>query len=575
MHPLIRVIRRSCLLFVALFAIRGQECRPQARVPVDFPAMAENIAKRALSGRAQPAPATASDLSEWRRAFTFFQAHSLDSCRRILARYNYALVQIPDWRNSVAYDVIRENEPIRLGWGTFVYNRNQTKRLYIQVPHPVRDERSARFGAELFQQLGAEWLMIAGSDGPPLSTDDDIGRLNETLFQQWHEMLTDLIHVSLSLHTFTSRSFPRPIVATDVVVSNGRTTDEQWGISQISLSVRDTLRSSRVSCSLAMYDSGYARLSGGGNRQGTFSNDSVGFGHWLNVELSDRLLRDADRSSRFIAAMNRAMDVTGQRISKQVNNAFGLVSPRVLRLDSKHPLLFPPPEEEYRILSFNSREIKHDTVVIRVGDWVNLKEPSAAGSTISSLEGRGGDFMRRFGSTASRKEVARIVQEPLSHLKLGKGELQDSSIAGDDDRSADEPLQVHRIPLEPVLASTVTGDFLAGATPFRWEGTIVGGIAPNPRIFQFASNMTGTGDMNSTENMFIPVMNSSYGTGKARFVGVQMTSMLLDQITRLTEAARSDRDMTLLAEQDESGKYFLRVFPGGQYHPETAMARPR
>jgi hypothetical protein len=556
-------------------AFHPQECRPQTSAAIDFPAMIDNIARHSLSGRIQPAPATERDLAEWRKAITFFQAHALDSCRKILARYNYALVQVPDWRNVAAYDVIRENEPIKLGWGTFVYNRNQTKRLYIQVPHPVRDEQSARFGADLFQKLGAEWLMVAGSDGPPVSTDDDITRLNETLFQEWHEMLTDLIHVSISLHTFAPRAFPRPIETTDVVVSNGRTTDEQWGISQLSLSVRDTLRSSRVSCSLAMYDSGYARLSGGASRQGTFSNDSVGFGHWLNVELSDRLVKDPDRTSRFVAAISRALDVTGQRISRQVNNAFGLVSPRVLRLDSKHPLLFPPPEEEYRILSFNSREVKHDTVVIRVGDWINLKEPSASGSTVSALEGRGNDFMHRFGSTSSRKEVARIVEEPFSHLRLGKGVLQDSSIAGDDDRTADEPLQVHRIPLEPVLASTVTGEYLSAVTPFRWEGTIAGDFSPNPGIFRFASAMSMPAQMSGPEHMFIPIMNSSYGTGKSKFVGVQMTSILLDQITRLAEAARADRDITLLAEQDDSGKYFLRVFPGAQHQQETAMARPR
>ena len=61
-----------------------------------------------------------------------------------------------------------------------------------------------------------------------------------TVFQRWHELLTDLTHITLSLHGFQARSYHLPIKTTDLIVSNGKTSDEQWGISQVSLAFRDS-----------------------------------------------------------------------------------------------------------------------------------------------------------------------------------------------------------------------------------------------------------------------------------------------------------------------------------------------
>lgn len=574
---MIRVLRHSCLLFAVLMTLTSQDGRGQSPSASYFTSMVEEVVRHTVTGRLQSTSASESDLREWKKAFMFFHANAFDSCRRILAKYNYALVRAPDEKNVIAYDIIRENDPVRRGWGTFIFNRKQTKRLYIQIEHPLRDEKSATIGAELFRRLGAEWLMIAGTDRTGGYSDDDIARLNESLFQQWHEMLTDLIHVTLSVHTFPARAYPRPIDVTDVVVSNGRTTDEQWGISQISLALRDTLRTAHLSCALAMYDSGYARLSGAGSRRGTFSNDSVGFGHWLHLELSDRVYRDPAGSSRVIAALDRALDLTGQKVSRQMNQAFGLVSPRVLRIDSEHRVLFPPPaEEQYRIISFDSREVKHDTVVIRVGDWVNLKDPSGGGSAVSRLDPHQTDFMQQFGSQSSRdsrKEIAKIVERPTTRAHLRKGQLNDSSSAGGDDDLVDEPLQVSRIPLEPILASTVTGEYLSDVTPFRWQGAIASGFSPAARVFQLGAGMAGSNELSSPAHLVIPIVNSTFGPAGAKFVGVQMTALLMNQITRLADAAHTGRDLTLLAEQDDNGRFFLRVFPGRSYQQERTFVK--
>jgi len=575
---LIRIIRHSCVLFAVLIGLCSPEGRAQSRAPAgDISSLVEDIVRHTVTGRLHSTFASERDLLEWRKAFTFFHARAFDSCRRILTKYNYSLLHAPEGKNANAYDVIRENNPVSRGWGTFIFNHTQTKRLYVEVEHPLRDDKSARIGADLFRKIGAEWLLIAGTDRSGGGSDDDITRLNEALFQQWHEMLTDLIHVTLSVHTFPAHSYPHPIDGTDIVVSNGRTTDQQWGISEISLALRDSLRSARIPCALAMYDSGYARLSGAGSPQGTFSNDSVGFGHWLNLEFSDRIQGDPAGYARLIAAVDRALDVTGQKVSRQMNRAFGLVTPRVVRVDPQHRMLFPPAEEDqYRVISFNSREVKHDTVVVRVGDWVNLKGPSGGSSTISSLDPRNVDFIQQFGSRSPRdprKEIAKIVERPSSSPLIRKGNLKDSSSAGGDNDLIDEPLQVHRIPLEPLLASTVTGDYLSGMTPFRWEGAVASGFSPSVRVFQLGAGAAGSNELSSPAHLLIPIINSSYNPTGAKFVGVQMTTVLMSQITRLADAARTERDITLLAEQDEQGKFFLRIFPGKSNQLEGALIK--
>jgi hypothetical protein len=110
-------------------------------------------------------------------------------------------------------------------------------------------------------------------------------------------------------------------------------------------------------------------------------------------------------------------------------------------------------------------------------------------------------------------------------------------------------------------------------TSFRWKGAIASGFSPSPGIFEIGDGGSEPGELTSAGNIFIPLMNSSYSTTGAKFVGVQMTSMLVNQITRLADAAHVDRDVTLLAERDEQGKFFLRIFPGRSGGPERAMVR--
>jgi len=452
-------------------------------------------------------------------------------------------------------------------------------------------------GAELFRSLNAECLMIAGTDRLDGVSPFDVVTLKGSMFEKWHEMLTDLVHLSLSVHGYAARVYAHPIDTTEIVVSNGRTTDEQWGISQISLSVRDTLRASGFRCGLAMYDSGYARLAGGANRQGRFSNDSVGFGHWLNLEFSDRFRVTSPDYSRLLGAVDRALAVTGQRISQQMNRAFGLVSPRVLRVDSEHRLLFPPPAEEtYRIISFDSRRMEKDTLDIQFGNWVELKGSSRKISSISRLDSSQPDFLRelRHRSPGGRPPViTRIIERPATELASRldlRGSRGSDSLPEDSEGATDEPIQVQRIPLEPLFSSTITSDGNADLNPYRWQGGSVSDIFPALQAFRRVSTASfedGMERVESSPHVLIPLLNKSYGMDGKKFIGVQMTSILVNQIARLVPPSSRRvpqggtsgtsgtlRDVALMAEQDQRGKFFLRIFPRGSAAPARVAQDP-
>ena len=522
------------------------------------------------------------ELRSMGNALSLFRAKMYDSCKTILLKYNYSLTPLVDAITGNTYDIIKEQYPIKRGWGTFVYNRNHKKRLFIHVNHPVDDPSADAIAAELFRSSNAEWLFIAGTPRyvNAAKAPSDIGKVKRTIFQRWHELLTDLTHITLSLHAYRTDSYAAPVSGTDVVISNGKTSDDQWGISQLSLAFRDSLKTAGFRCSLAMYDSGYAQLSGGWNIQGTFTNDSVGFGHWLYLELSENIREHPPEYARFIAAANRALEIAGKKISQQVNHAWGLVSPRVVRVDSLHRIMFPPSDAEtYRIVSFDSNNKRNDTLDIRMGNWLQLVGNSRTIARITSLDSARGTLADQLSPTRNKslgRTLAQIVRESpndlVPKLKRAKEVISDSSLTGDDDGPSQEPLQVHRIPLRPVFASTISNESASDMVPFRWEGIVQGRWTPH--IVTFEINNPSQSQYEPFPSYLIPIINSSYRDGRSRFIGIRMTQVLIDEIARLVNRHQvDDREVGLMAEEMRSGEYYLRIFPGNA-RPQLAGLNP-
>ena len=513
---------------------------------------------------------TEADLHEWNTILAQFRFRAIDSCEHLLEKYHYNLLEVIDRPTGNTYDVIREKLPIQRGWGTFIYNRNHSKRLNIHVNHPADDAYALALGVEFFRRSSAEWLFIGGTSkfAGREKYSSDVGTSKRTIFGLLYENLSDLTHVTISFHSFSEKSYVEPISSTDVIISNGKTSDDQWGISQISLAFRDTMRVAGFASALAMYDSGYARLAGGWNVQGLFSNDSLGFGHWMYLECSHRILSQPREREKLVSTFERAVSLTGKRISQQVNRAFGLVSPRIVRVDSLHRMMFPAiGSETYRIVSFNTDHSQTDTLDIRMGNWLELLGGQKSVTTVTKFDSSDGlDHQlpkgRRRGARSVVAQLVTTDREGLSStVRFSELGEQDTSRAGDDQEPTREPLQVHRIPLQPVLASTFSSHSSGEMASYRWSGVIPAHFVPGIKSFQMNSFEATSDELQGLPKYLIPLISSSYRNGRSKFIGVEMTNVLVKEIARLVSQHAAGKDVGLIAEQSESGSYYLRIFP--------------
>jgi hypothetical protein len=520
------------------------------------------------------------ELHDFAVALNYFRNGLADSSRAILRKYNYALERVNDGRTGAQYDVIRERHPAHFGWGTYVYNEHYAKRLNVQIPHPADDVNALSIGVELFRTSHAEWLMIAGT-GKMAASDkfsSDMARARQSVFQRVHETLANPALVALSIHAFSQKFYQGPIAASDIVLSNGTTTDEQWGISQLSLAYRDTLRRSGFSSGVAMYDSGYGALSASTNPQGMYSNGHSGFGRWLNVELSNSIRENQLECAKFIQATDRALDFNPKILAQQANRVFGLVSPRVVRIDSAHPIMFPAPgQQTYRIISFNATRARNDTLNVHVGSWLNVFNSDRPMTRIQALDSSG-SIIHEFRQThprGSRDVLASIVERSSENSSSSGGSrdasYRDSTSSDDEGGGAFEPIQVHRIPLQPmVLTSGITQGEIT-TTSYRWNGVLQSGFSASVPVFRMTDGLPVISEADGMPSFLIPIMSNSYRTAGSKFVGVQMTKVLVEEIERLvTDQDRQQRDISLVAEENANGEYYLRIFPAQQPAIELA-----
>lgn len=523
---------------------------------------------------------TEDELNEFVKAVKYFRNGSRDSCRIVLQKFRYKLEQFTDSRTGTIYDIIRESRPVQRAWGSYIYNEHFAKRLNIQVNHPIDDVNALGIGVDLFRYSHAAWLMIAGTSKRASTSRNsaDIARTQQSVFQRIHESLTDQTSLSLSIHSFNKKYYQDPITYTDVVLSNGTTTDEQWGISQISLTFRDSLRNAGFYCSLAMYDSGYASLSANTNSQGIFSNESAGFGHWINIELSNSIRENPSEIARFIQVTDRALDVSGKKISQQLNKVFGLVSPRVVRIDSAHPIMFPSPgQQTYRIISFNAAKSQRDTLNIHVGNWADLYKSNGSIMSIQPIDSAGG-IVREYHRTRLKTAgtvLASIVENPADFVPTTgrpRQSAEDDSLSGSEEGGRlFEPIQVHRIPLEPMVLTPGTRQGEILTTSYQWAGSIHAGFSTSVPTFHITDRSALIAESDILPNFLIPIMSNSYKSAGSKFIGVQMTKVLVEEIARLvTEQQQEDHDVNIIAEQNETGEYYLRVFPSHTPPPEFA-----
>ena len=154
---------------------------------------------------------------------------------------------------------------------------------------------------------------------------------------------------------------------------------------------------------------------------------------------------------------------------------------------------------------------------------------------------------------------------PLFPMVQFDTDVSDSSLLGEGDPGAVEPLQVHRIPLRRVSVPTYIGQFSHRSTPFTWNGIMSGQLGTGAPIFEMNGPQPDPDKPGQFAKFLIPIINHTFRGDEREVIGIQMTDVLVGEIARLvSEHEVAARDIGLLAEKGEEGDYFLRIFPGRQ-----------
>jgi hypothetical protein len=152
------------------------------------------------------------------------------------SQFPYQVVEFTDLPSeSRRVILLREDLPIRAGWGTVVLRPDATQKLLIEVPHPLEDSRTRTEGVVLFRALAAQALLVAGThrcaNAAPANCggttiacgevgpyrESDTAHATRTIFQVTHQTLApcDGESLTLQLHGNSLATCP------DLFISNG------------------------------------------------------------------------------------------------------------------------------------------------------------------------------------------------------------------------------------------------------------------------------------------------------------------------------------------------------------------
>lgn len=127
--------------------------------------------------------------------------------------FPYQIVRYVDTgNNDTRYLMLKENTPISTGWGTYVLQDSGLFRdIAIEIPHPRYDMQTDEQGVDIFRQLNAHALLMAGThrcansayspcDGsttvcsggtPEPYRESDVSHATQTMFHISHRVLVE------------------------------------------------------------------------------------------------------------------------------------------------------------------------------------------------------------------------------------------------------------------------------------------------------------------------------------------------------------------------------------------------
>ncbi|RMH15318.1 MAG: hypothetical protein D6701_10135 [Gemmatimonadetes bacterium] len=230
-----------------------------------------------------------------RQAFDSLVAGNLEAADRLLDRHDYDLVWTVERGTGDSVLVLGERPISNRHWGTYVFNPSrQATPTDIHVDHPLFDVNTDLLGARMWQRCRCRWLFVAGAHRFANEGDvADMARQTESMFQVLHEAVAPDGFQAMSVHGFSAENHTPPTSTSDFVLSNGATSDGLVAPVDLARDLRLMLREAGFVVGLVGDDLGYDVLTGSPNPQGIWSNENLGRGRWIHVEVERRLRTDA------------------------------------------------------------------------------------------------------------------------------------------------------------------------------------------------------------------------------------------------------------------------------------------
>lgn len=283
-----------------------------------------------LSGSEGFVPPSSLELSRWRlvcEAFLDDRPVVVDS---LIGLYfpSYELVEfIDEGFEDWSYRILRETIPPDLAWGTYILRENHQRVIAVGVPHGRYETNTPSEGIDIFRRTGALLFMMNGAHrcansaytpcdgysdvcGTGNYHISDMGHVTQSAYQVMHEEFTGAHPdgYSFSIHGTTQSG------CNDIFLSNGTAT----GSKQILYDLRDSMNESgNIVVSVAGDGTSTCTLVGSTNVQGRFTNGSsqpcylpasTNNGHFIHAEQQRRVRDNFAVYSKFITAINNAID---------------------------------------------------------------------------------------------------------------------------------------------------------------------------------------------------------------------------------------------------------------------------
>jgi len=283
-----------------------------------------------LSGSEGFEPPSSLDLSRWRLVCDAFLNDEPEVVDSLISLYfpSYEIVTyVDEGFEDREYRLLRETIPPTLAWGTFALAVDYQRLIAIEVPHGRYEANTPSEGIDIFRRTGALLFEMNGAHRcansaytPCDGTSDvcgtgryhvsDMGHMTQTAYQVMHEEYTDAYPegYSFSIHGMSQTN------CNDIFLSNGTAT----GSKQILYELRDSMNESGdIVVSVAGDGTCTCTLAGSTNVQGRYTNGSSqpcylpassNNGHFIHAEQLRRVRDNYTIYSKFIAAINDAID---------------------------------------------------------------------------------------------------------------------------------------------------------------------------------------------------------------------------------------------------------------------------